>query len=84
MRKKYKLTGFARLLIFLIIFTPLAYIGASYYNGEDGVAKIKALFDTSGGNTIEAQIESKKSEIKQLNSKIESLERDIKRLEASR
>ncbi len=43
MRKKYKMTGFARFLIFLLIFTPIAYFGASYYNGEDPVAKIKEV-----------------------------------------
>lgn len=36
-----KLTAFSRLLIFLIIFLPLAYIGASYYNGEDPIGNIK-------------------------------------------
>ena len=43
-----RLTGFSRLLIFLIIFLPLAYFGASYYNGEDPVARIKSMF---GGTT---------------------------------
>lgn len=36
-----KLTAFSRLLIFLVIFLPLAYIGASYYNGEDPIGNIK-------------------------------------------
>lgn len=36
-----KLTGFSRLLIFLLLFLPIAYVGASYYNGEDPVANIK-------------------------------------------
>lgn len=36
-----KLTGFSRLLIFLLFFIPIAYVGASYYNGEDPVANIK-------------------------------------------
>jgi len=36
-----KLTGFSRLLIFLLLFIPIAYVGASYYNGEDPVANIK-------------------------------------------
>ena len=39
-----RLTGFSRLLIFLIIFLPLAYFGASYYNGEDPIARIKSMF----------------------------------------
>ncbi len=44
-RSRYKLTGFARLFIFLLFFAPIAYIGASYYHGEDGLAKIKELFN---------------------------------------
>jgi len=84
MKKKYKLTGFARLLIFLVFFTPLAYIGASYYNGEDGIAKIKALFEGKENNTIEAQIEAKNAEIDELTKRIEGLQRDVKRLEASK
>lgn len=38
---KTKLTGFSRLLLFLIILLPAAYFGASYYRGEDPVANIK-------------------------------------------
>lgn len=84
MRKKYKMTAFARLLIFMIIFTPLAYIGVSYYNGEDGIAKIKALFEQEGGGTIQAQIDAKNTEIDKLTKEIESLQADVKRLEASK
>ncbi len=43
-RSKYKITAFARFLIFMIFFAPIAYIAASYYNGEDGIGKIKELF----------------------------------------
>jgi len=78
------MTGFARLLIFMIFFTPIAYIGASYYNGEDGIAKIKSLFEQNEGVTIQTQIDAKNSEIENLTKKIESLKRDVKRLEASR
>jgi hypothetical protein len=41
MAKKYKLTGCAKFFIFFIIAAPLAYIGASYYNGQDPIKKIK-------------------------------------------
>lgn len=43
---KTRLTGFARLLIFLIIFLPLAFVAASYFNGEDPVATVKGWFGT--------------------------------------
>ena len=36
----------------MIIVAPLAYIGASYYNGEDGIEKIKNLFNR--GETTES------------------------------
>jgi len=84
MKKKYKLTGFSRLFIFMIFFAPLAYIGASYYNGEDGIAKIKSLFEQNEGGTIQAQIDTKNIKIDKLSKKIESLKRDVDRLEASK
>jgi cell division protein FtsB len=40
---KRKMTPFARLLIFLIIFLPLAYLAAAYINGEDGIANVKRM-----------------------------------------
>ena len=43
-RKKLKLTGFARFFLVMIILAPLAFIGASYYNGEDGIENFKNLF----------------------------------------
>lgn len=43
MKRKYKMTGCARFFIALIILAPLAYIGASYYNGEDGIERFKNL-----------------------------------------
>lgn len=35
------MTGFARFVLFLLIVGPLAYLGASYYNGEDGWTNLK-------------------------------------------
>lgn len=40
---KTKLTGFSRLLLFMLFFVPIAYVGASYYNGEDPIANIKGM-----------------------------------------
>ena len=36
-----RLTGFSRLLLFLLIALPIVYAGAAYYNGEDPVANVK-------------------------------------------
>jgi cell division protein FtsB len=52
MAGKVKTTGFARFFLIMIIVAPLAYIGASYYNGEDGIEKIKNLFKR--GETTES------------------------------
>jgi len=43
MASKFKLTGFARFFFAMVIIIPLAYFGASYYNGEDGLANLKKL-----------------------------------------
>lgn len=43
-RRRLKLTPFARFFIFLIIAAPLAYLGASYYNGEDGWENVRGTF----------------------------------------
>ena len=43
-RKKFKMTGFARFFLVMLILAPAAYIGASYYNGEDGIENFKNLF----------------------------------------
>ena len=42
--KKLKMTGFARFFIVMLILAPLAYMGASYANGEDGIENLKNLF----------------------------------------
>lgn len=82
MKNKYKITGFARLLIFMIFFAPIAYIGASYYQGEDGIAKIKSLINVGGdSDTVEMKISKKKEEIKSLKSQLKTSQKDLKRLE---
>jgi len=48
---KAKMTGFTKFLILMIIVGPLAFLGASYYRGEDGVAAIKSLFSNSATTT---------------------------------
>ena len=44
MSRPYKTTGCFRFFIFIIILAPLAYLGASYYHGQDGLQNIKNLF----------------------------------------
>lgn len=38
---KTRMTPFARLLLFLIFFVPVAFVGVSYLNGEDPIASVK-------------------------------------------
>ncbi len=42
--KKLQLTAFARFFILMIVVAPLAYMGASYYNNQDGLQNLKDLF----------------------------------------
>lgn len=42
-KRTARLTPFARFLIVMIIVAPLAYMGAAWYNGEDGWQKLKEL-----------------------------------------
>lgn len=53
-RTKFKMTGFARFFFAMLILAPLAYIGASYANGEDGIENFKNLFrgKISMGNSV--------------------------------
>ena len=54
------MTGFSRFLVFMLIAAPLAYIGASYYNGQDGIQNIKNLLGI--GEQREAAVEQPASE----------------------
>ncbi|HMQ49625.1 MAG TPA: hypothetical protein PKA00_19180 [Saprospiraceae bacterium] len=45
MSKRMRMTPFARFFIVMLFLAPVAYIGASYYNGEDGIGNIKSWID---------------------------------------
>ena len=57
-RKKFRLTGFARFFLVMIVLAPLAFIGASFYNGEDGIENLKNLF--------KGKFKFEKKEVKQI------------------
>ncbi len=59
MPRPYKTTGCFRFFLFLIILAPLAYIGASYYHGKDGIGNIVTFFKK--GISIFSPSDSKKS-----------------------
>jgi hypothetical protein len=57
-RKKFRLTGFARFFLVMIVLAPLAFIGASFYNGENGIENLKNLF--------KGKLKFEKEEVKQI------------------
>jgi cell division protein FtsB len=84
--KKHKMTGCARLFIALIIIAPLAYLGAAYYNGENGIENIKNLLgmgdksaDSSEDTYKDTSIDLRKT-IGEKDAKIRDLEKEIDRL----
>ena len=38
-----RITPFAKLLLFLLVSTPVIYLGISYATGQDGIGNIKSL-----------------------------------------
>ncbi|MEL6276404.1 MAG: hypothetical protein AAFQ37_12895 [Bacteroidota bacterium] len=81
---KQKMTGFARLLLFLIIFLPLAFAGASYINNEDPIQKAKeylglentSSIERSQNDAIDRNVGSSR-QVDQLERKILELEKDL-------
>lgn len=53
MQRKFRVTGFARFFLVMIIVAPLAYLAASYYNGEDGISNLKRLLGIGQGTATE-------------------------------
>lgn len=89
MRRKYKMTGCARFFIVLIILTPLAYIGASYYNNEDPIENIKGLLgigadeqaDNGQDNTFTETDANLEELLEERDRRIRELEKQVNRLE---
>ncbi len=88
------MTPFARLLLVLIILAPLAYIGASYYNGEDGIQNIKNLLGfgenpktektaepREAGDQLPADVATLQQEVEDLREQVKTLEAEKKQLE---
>ncbi len=100
MAGKRKMTGFARLLLALIIIVPGAYIGASYMSGEDGIENVKKIIglenaanstekkesskNVAEGSACELQINSFKKQVKNLRYENEKLREEIEILKNNR
>ncbi len=77
MATRTKMTPFARLFIFLIIFLPLAYIGAAYYNGEDPLAKLQSLGQSSSDSDDAQDTYDPATEIRRLKAENTRLKEEL-------
>ncbi len=82
------MTGCARFIIVLAILAPLAFLGASYYNGSDGIQTIKDLFSSSKEKIESSTNASNNDDVKDIREELEyyksrnnRLEKDIEELE---
>ncbi len=95
MSRKYKVTGFARLFVFMLFLLPAAYFGASYYNGEDGLQNLKNLVGWEQEQAVEQRVETTETvvdtnlptdvqtlqkELSDLQGRIKAMERENKEL----
>lgn len=92
-KKKYKLTGFARFFIVMLILVPIAYFAALYIN--EGQGGIDSLFDKGNSSSEKTEIVSTprsksalekenqvlKDSIRTLNLEYQELKRQYKLLE---
>ncbi|MEM9824015.1 MAG: hypothetical protein AAF985_23220 [Bacteroidota bacterium] len=85
--KKLKMTGFALFFLAMLIIAPLSFLGASYYNGQDGIQNLKELLGlTEPSAQIERSVEEKpiatQPSKEYVNSQIKKLEDDLSEKEA--
>lgn len=76
MAARTRLTPFARLFFFLLVFMPLAYFGAAYYNNEDPVAKIKSWFGATTDGTQSATQQKSTTSTSNCADALEALKRE--------
>ncbi len=67
-RRRLKLTGFARFLIVMLFLVPVAYLGAAYYNGQDGIQNIKDLLGIKSKTESTERVEINRNEIEEVTS----------------
>ncbi len=86
MAKKYKVTGCAKFFFVLIILTPLAFIGASYYNGQDPFKTLGGIFGSDGSsdpiersasNDLEEENKKLEKDVKYFKREMERLEKEL-------
>ena len=77
MARKARLTVFSRFLIMMLIVGPLAFLGASYYNGEDGVQTIKDLLNNKKEKVTETRTNRTDKVDEEATYKIRKLEENL-------
>lgn len=85
MKGKYKLTRFARFIIFLALISPACYLGSTYYQGDFDMQafadKINIEWnsdkDTDQMKTNQDEIEDLKEEIDEILEEIKELKNDL-------
>lgn len=88
MSKKPRMTGFARMLIVLLLLAPVAYIAASYYNGEDGIENIKNILGLSEKKEHSTEVPKEndlyklQDELNYKDKRIEELELEVEQLKS--
>lgn len=78
-------------MLMLVILAPAAYIGASYYNGEDPLQNVKEITGMESADqdtkkatkkrTSKSELETLKAENKKLKKMIEQKDKEIQQLE---
>lgn len=63
MTGKYKMTGCARFLIFLVILAPIAYFGSKYLRESGTWDKIKDKVENTDSNSVERSVEKRREPI---------------------
>jgi len=89
MATKYKTTGCFKFLIFLLIALPVAFIGSSYYHGEDPMSFIKnkigmatetASSDRASDRASADSNDTYKTELNELRNEVRRLENENRNL----
>ena len=84
MSTKYKTTGCAKFFLVLVILAPLAYLGASYFNGQDGLGNLKGIFSSKTVDNHEDSSEDVyklKNQLSKYKKDAEFFEKEMRRLE---
>ena len=77
MARKPRLTVFSRFLLLMLIVGPLAFLGASYYNGEDGLQTVKDLFNRGESPAVETRTNRNDAPADDQSYKIRKLEEEL-------